>query len=202
MESLDQLAIKYGSDKSSKHHGYCDVYERYFAPLRHSNISFLEIGVGGYHYPERGGEGLRMWDEYFDCAKWVVGIDKFDKSFKIGITRIIKCDQTDSEGLTNLMNEYNFDVIVEDASHINPLTIRTFEILFPQMKSGGIYAIEDTHTSYWESIASDGHDFKGGNHEGTVMNYFKRLCDEVCLGKRSDIEGIHFYKQQIFIIKK
>lgn len=49
---LDQLAIKHGTDKSSLHHDYCDIYERLFLHLKDENIVFIEAGVGGYgfHY--------------------------------------------------------------------------------------------------------------------------------------------------------
>jgi len=38
-----------------------------------------------------------------------------------------------------------FDIIIDDASHISPLSIRSFEILFKLLKRGGIYVIEDLH---------------------------------------------------------
>jgi hypothetical protein len=74
--------------------------------------------------------------------------------------------------------------------------------MFPLLKSGGIYVVEDTETSYWSAVATDGTDFKGGDHPNTVMNYFKRKADEVNLIEKTDIEAVHFYKGIIIILKK
>ena len=38
---LRDLMAKYGSDKG--HHGFCEFYEGYFAPLRQSMKAFLEV---------------------------------------------------------------------------------------------------------------------------------------------------------------
>lgn len=63
--TLDELAIKYGTDKSSKGHGYCKIYDSYFKDLRKENINFLELGVGGYNHIDKGGNSHRMWYDYF-----------------------------------------------------------------------------------------------------------------------------------------
>lgn len=201
--TLDQLAIKNGTDKSSHHHNYCVVYEKYFEHLRNTNILLFEVGVGGYKYANRGGESLRMWSAYFPQGR-IVSIDLYDKT---GIhvpnnCEVHKCSQDDGKGLMNVLNGRTCDIIIDDGSHINPLTITTFEILFSQLKPGGIYVVEDTETSYWSAVATDGTDFKGGTHEGTVMNYFKRKCDEINLIETSDIAAVHFYKGLIIVLKK
>jgi len=51
--------------------------------------------------------------------------------------------------------------------------IFSFEHLFQSVKSGGIYIVEDCATSYWS-------DWEGGYlKETTMMEYFKRLTDDV-----------------------
>lgn len=203
MITLDSIAIKHGTDKSSLHHNYCVVYEKHFESLRDKHIVLLELGTGGYHYEGRGGESMRMWDEYF----WRGRIHSVDIYPKTGIKvparcAIHQCSQTDSERLGMIINDCGQpDIIVDDASHINPLTIESFEILWPRLKPGGIYVVEDTETSYWDAVASDGTDLKGGYHEGTVMNYFKRLTDTVNNKPERRIASIHFYKGLIIIYK-
>lgn len=201
--TLDQLAIKHGTDKSSAHHNYCVVYEKYFEGLRNKSLLLFEAGIGGYTYANRGGESLRMWCEYFQQGR-IISIDLYDKT-QIYVPKngeIHKCSQDDAQGLIRVLNGRQPDIIIDDASHINTLTVRTFDILFSQLKPGGIYVVEDTETSYWAAIATDGTDFKGGTHEGTVMNYFKRKCDEINLIENTDIASIHFYKGLIIITKK
>ena len=54
-----------------------------------------------------------------------------------------------------------------------PVTINTFEKLFPRIKPGGVYVVEDVCTSYWEQY--DG----GYLKQDSSMEYFKRLTDDV-----------------------
>ena len=72
MASLVELGQRHGSDKLA--HGYLEHYDRHFGPLRESAARVLEIGVGGYRGPARGGASLRMWADYFPSAR-VVGLD-------------------------------------------------------------------------------------------------------------------------------
>jgi hypothetical protein len=57
--------------------------------------------------------------------------------------------------------------------------ILTFNTLFPYVKSGGIYIVEDTTTSYWKEYK---------NYHISPTEYFKTLIDEVNLkGTRGNI---------------
>lgn len=197
---LNELAIKYQCDKSSKHHNYCDTYEWYLLPLRTLPITLLEIGVGGYQYPDKGGNGLRMWRDYFSKAV-IAGIDVFKKDFEIPGVDIFQASQTDEPFLKP-------HVIIDDASHINELTIETFRIHFPHLQSGGLYFVEDAHTSYWEENYGGNPDPVQGK---TTMNYFKNLADqlnyETLLAKYhkefcTEIDFVHFYPKLIVIKKK
>lgn len=206
--TLDSLALKYGTDKGSKGHNYCPIYERHLNYLKTQPFTLLEIGIGGYHYPDRGGESLRMWADYFTHAK-IVGVDTYDKSF-LNSPRIqtFVGSQDDIEFLHRVVKLTGRpQVIIDDASHINYLTIKTFEVLFPLLAPGGVYVAEDVHTSYWfENYSGCANPLVGD----TTMNYFKRLTDqlnyEVLQEKyREDfagmIESISFYKELV-IIKK
>lgn len=199
---LDRIGLKTKTDKSSVHHNYLHTYEKYFEPIRNKELLVFEIGCGGYHFSNKGGESLYMWREYFVNSR-IITIDLYDKSnvWCPANCEIHKCSQDDGKALMNVLNGRQPDIIIDDASHINPLTIKTFEILFPQLKKGGIYVVEDTETSYWSAVATDGTDFKGGTHDMTVMNYFKRKADEINLIDTSDIQTIHFWKGLIFIFK-
>ncbi len=168
---LTLLAAHFGTDKWGKH-WYAQHYQRYFAPMRHRPINLLEIGVGGYEDSAEGGESLRMWKAFFSKAN-IVGIDICDKTqFIEKRIDIRQCDQTDAEALRRLSEEYGgFDIIVDDGSHLNPHVIQTFHILFPLLRPHGIYAVEDTQTSYWPTWGG------GIDNPSSSMAFFKRLTD-------------------------
>jgi demethylmacrocin O-methyltransferase len=170
----------------------------------------LEIGVGGYESPLTGGNSLRMWKSYFPFAN-IFSLDIYDKSFlQEKRIKIFKGSQIDKDFLKKVCNEIGeIDLIIDDGSHINEHVITTFELLFPKLKNGGIYVVEDTQTSYWEEYGGDSKDF---NKEGTIYHYFKRLIDglnhqEFIIKdyKKSyydaHIVSLHFYHNMIFIYK-
>ncbi len=201
--SLCELATKHGSDKGPKHHNYTPAYSHYFSPYKDLPITLLEVGIGGYHYPDRGGNSLRMWRDYFTQAK-IIGIDCYPKSFIIDEVSMFTMNQTDPA-----LAQFSPDIIVDDASHINPLTIQTFKILFPALKNGGIYVIEDLETSYWTEHGYEGN--KNPIEGDTAMNFLKSLTDQlnshIFESKyhnefSGQMEWIHFYPQIVFIKKK
>jgi hypothetical protein len=207
--NLTKLAQIHQTDKYGSHF-YTPHYQLHLSRFRLKKINFLEIGVGGYSNPLAGGESLRMWKSYFPFAK-VVSIDIYDKSFhEQNRIKIYKGSQIDEE-ILNVINAESgpFDVIIDDGSHVNEHVIKTFEILFPKLKMGGIYVVEDTQTSYWESYGGTSNDF---NKEGTIYQFFKSLIDslnseEFILDSYErtyydkHIVSMHFYHNLIFIYK-
>lgn len=172
-DDLRKLATFYGTDKWGSH-WYMQHYQRYFEPLRRRPINLLEIGVGGEDDPRYGGQSLRTWKRFFPKAR-IVGIDIFDKRhFSESRIDVRICDQTDEAALRELSAEYGgFDIVIDDGSHQNEHVVKTFHVLFPLLRPDGIYAIEDTQTSYWPS-------FGGGlDQPGTLLNFFKGLTDDL-----------------------
>lgn len=56
-------------------------------------------------------------------------------------------DQADGKALTQILGESFggscLDLVVDDASHLGPQTRASFETLFPRVRPGGVYVIED-----------------------------------------------------------
>ncbi|GJM37626.1 MAG: hypothetical protein DHS20C19_09930 [Acidimicrobiales bacterium] len=55
-------------------------------------------------------------------------------------------DQADTERLTQLVDthvEGELDVVIDDASHLLEPTTATFDCLFPRLRAGGVFVIED-----------------------------------------------------------
>lgn len=47
------------------------------------------------------------------------------------------------------------DLVIDDASHIYDLSVTTFDILFPRVRTGGYYVIEDWGWAHWPGFAGD-----------------------------------------------
>jgi hypothetical protein len=191
---LNGLATLFATDKWGSH-WYTQHYERFFSPLRLQRLNILEIGVGGYDNTAQGGESLRMWAAYFPRSL-IYGIDVYDKTrFSQGRIRIRQCSQTDAEGLRRLCDETGgFDIVIDDGSHMNKDVTAAFEILFPGLRRGGMYAIEDVQTAYWPSW--DG----GLSNPASSMAFFKKLAGR--LSEDSPIAGITFFHNLVLLRKK
>ena len=165
---LDMLAKKYGTDKSSGIHDYCRKYEKYLPFERDQSLKIMEIGV-------LEGGSLKTWQDYFPNSQ-IVGIDinPYCKAYEENRIKIEIGSQTDKEFLLELSLMYGtFDMILDDGSHQNNDVIYSFEQLFKMVKSGGIYIIEDTHTSYYS-------EYGGGRYKkGSTIEYFKGIIDEI-----------------------
>jgi hypothetical protein len=138
---LDRLGRIHGTDKAkprrSGERTYLAVYERYLRQRRFRRLTLLELGV--YR-----GASLQMWRSYFPRAT-VIGLDvdphaaERAPDFQIYIG-----SQEDPELLNRIADEHpTLEVVIDDASHINRLTFASFEVLFPRLRSGGLYIIED-----------------------------------------------------------
>ena len=168
MSTLDDLAKSLGTDKSSEIHNYCDKYEKYLPFNRYDELNILEIGV-------LDGKSLLTWKEFYYRSN-ILGIDINPdcKKYEEERIKVEIGSQADNVFLLDIMRDYgSFDFILDDGSHMNEHVIYSFEHLFESIKSGGVYAIEDIGTSYWE-------DYGGGFRKPhTSVEYFKRLADDV-----------------------
>jgi hypothetical protein len=172
---LDILAIKHKSDKCSKYHNYAVKYDKILSPYRESFKSILEIGVAQ-------GQSIKMWTDYFPNAT-IHGAD-IDQASEICETYSSRVkfhilDQRNIVQLKNLEQFSPFDLIIDDGNHWWKEQILTFKILFPYVRKGGIYIVEDTTTSYWREYR---------NNLISAVQYFKTLIDEVHLkGARGSV---------------
>ena len=207
--SLSKLATFYHSDKSDGHF-YTQHYQRHFAPLRRRSLKILEIGVGGNEDPRDGGASLRMWRDYFPRST-IYGIDLHDKSWHDERRiKTFKGSQDDETFLNDVIKQIGApDIIIDDGSHRSEHVIKTFNVLFPLLAATGIYAVEDTQTSYWSEYGGNETDV---NDETTMMGYFKGLIDGLNVDelRRKDyqptyfdrhITGMWFYHNLVFIQK-
>ncbi len=207
--NLSKLAKFYATDKWGRH-SYTPHYQFFLRKFKFKRIKLLEIGVGGYEKSDKGGKSLRMWKKYFPFGH-IYSIDIYDKN-KLEQNRIhiFQGSQIDEEFLSSLINKIGRpDIIIDDGSHINEHVIKSFEILFPYLNPGGMYAIEDTETSYMDAYGGDSVNIDNPN---TSMNYFKSIPDRINndrfemddyqkISFEDDIRSIHFFHELIIIEK-
>jgi cyclopropane fatty-acyl-phospholipid synthase-like methyltransferase len=167
--TLEQLAVHYNTDKAKFCHNYCEVYDTLFRSFKNEVKNVLEIGTSE-------GASLRMFRDYFVNAN-IHGIDIVDfneeTSGKLG-ERVFahKCDQTSKEQLLALMDKLNvkFDIIVDDGSHdMNDIKI-SLDVLFPFLKEGGLYLIEDLEHPRRMDEALEGHIHWFAQADSPIMN--------------------------------
>lgn len=157
--NLTDLAARFGSDKGAAKHRYTELYHMLFHPLRQQPITFLEMGlqIGG---PEHGQSAdrettdlpsVRMWLEYFPKAR-IHGLDVSDFGwFAQDRFTFHRCDMDDRAALAaSAANLPPLDIVIDDASHASHHQQNAFLELFPRLKPGGLYIIEDLR---WQPAA-------------------------------------------------
>ena len=140
MDDLTKIGIKYNTDKAT-FHNYTGFYNEYFKTVRNEKLTILEIGI-------LNGNSLLTLQEYFPNAE-IHAVDIVPKSVKEYGSRIhtYLCSQVDEDKLNELFSDMEFDIIVDDGSHLTLHQLQSFGFLFKKLKSGGLYVCEDLHTS-------------------------------------------------------
>ena len=139
--SLTELGTSFGTDKVK--HRYTQLYENYLGHLKDKPVTLMEIGV--YQ-----GCSLKMWEAYFTQGL-VYGIDNCTlitadqmKNLSKGRIRTIIADQLKRDQLQKVVDEIKeFDIIVDDGLHYQEHQQISLGFLFPFLRNGGIYVVED-----------------------------------------------------------
>lgn len=164
-----EYAARTGDRELHKWEHYLDLYPRLVGHLRGKDISFLEIGV------YKGGS-IGMWRGYFgqDARLTFLDIDPTCKELALPGTVVEIGDQADPAFLAAMAGRRGpFDLIVDDGGHKMHQQINSFRALWPRLNDGGLYIVEDVHTSYWPG-------FGGGYREkGSFIEFAKDLIDRM-----------------------
>lgn len=198
MNDLENFFWKKSDRCIYKWSSYFEFYDKYFKIFRQKKCKILEIGVC------KGGS-LQMWRDYFGKESLIVGMDVDQECISYtdeGIDIFI-ADQSNTDHLTKFVEKYGkFDIIIDDGSHLNSHQIKTFEFLYDYLNEGGIYLVEDTHTSYWD-------EYKDTNQ--TFTEFAKKIIDDLTAyhSRQNDsitkytknTSGIYFHDSMIFFEK-
>jgi hypothetical protein len=159
--------------------GLVDQYARFWASkqsFRSDNICELGIWDGG---------SIAFWYEYFHPEKHV-GIDlaqRGDSDYfrryisTKGLQDVIRTywgvDQADTVSLRDIVArefEGPLDLVLDDASHLYRPTKTSFEALFPLLRPGGLYIVEDWAWEHWAEFQSPDHPWADETSPTTFVN--------------------------------
>lgn len=174
---------------SIKWEHYYDLYDLHF-PKPPAKV--LEIGIGG------GGNLLRMREQGYN----VIGVDIED--IKIKDIPCLKADACSKPQMQQIARETGpFDVIIDDGGHRPYEIYCAFKTLWPALKEGGVYCIEDVHVCeklrwrIWTKL--------GFPSLQTVLDEIRRMQHAPYI---IDFEHafrfceVHTYPHIVFIVKK
>jgi SAM-dependent methyltransferase len=213
---LTDLATRFadGTNEVTKAVGSLyELYDSYFAELADQPITLLELGV-------YTGESLKTFGTYFHKGK-IIGIDIEDRhtdfSAHPNITFVVG-DQKNPEELAKICSKYapdGIDIIIDDASHLGTWSLISYNSLFPYLKPGGFYVVEDWATGYWDDWP-DGSRFQAFKPEDTdeqigkripshdfgMVGFVKYLVDEVIRRPEPDrLDLMHIHKEMVVLRK-
>lgn len=139
---LNDIGLRLNADKSSRFHNYLDFYQEQL-PGQSFNGRLLEIGI-------MDGYSMQMWREYYPDAAEIIGLDIMPKQhLDIPGVTMLQLNATDIEAVNELGN---FDIILDDGSHMSLEQQQAFFWLYNnQLNTGGYYIIEDLWTSYMDA---------------------------------------------------
>jgi len=203
---LQQIGRHHGTDKSVhnfKGVTYLDVYTQHIPPLVKCMV---ELGV-------YKGASLRTWREFFPHAE-VWGVD-IDPEVKQGDPKVITGSQADPNTISQVAPDKEFDFVVDDGSHLVGHIIQSFELIWPRVRSGGLYVVEDLLMTYIEDMSSTHRDSVAGiswpgqkyNHLEECQNDRQRLnawlLDKIAKldNGDGDIRSISFHHMMAFFHK-
>lgn len=180
---------------------YFPIYVRHLERLKGTAPSILEIGV------YRGGS-LDMWRRYLGQSVKVTGIDIDPSAAELADPRslVLLGDQADPEFLESVVRDHGpFDIVIDDGGHTMEQQITSIETLFPSLNEGGVYVVEDCHTSYWDHFGG------GRGRAGTFMEWTKARIDDLHRYHEREpvdpvwtdhVDGIHCYDSLIVFEKQ
>lgn len=152
--------------------------------------TILELGV-------LQGASLDLWRERFPDAQ-IVGIDR-DPPESNSSWQTITGEQDDVGVLVRASLDRGgyWDLVVDDCEHVGAKSEASFWALWPYVRSGGCYVVEDWGTGYWPGWI----DHDSGH---SMVDFVKSLVDHIddCgSGDGVGIRSVEFVPGQVFIWK-
>jgi hypothetical protein len=170
------------------------------------------------------GGSLDIWQAYLGERARIVGLDINPecKTHERDGVEILIGDQADPNFMTGtVLPKGPFDIVIDDGGHTADQQLVSFLTLFPLLKEGGVYIVEDLHTTFWiggqtSRFGINFYDFARGLTEKlTLYHIDQRLMERYQTPREqradkvefqnfaaSDIFGIHFYDSVVVFEKR
>lgn len=208
------------ADFVTREQKFWEIYNAYLPKKRSTRFDLVEIGVFW-------GESIKVFAEHYFNAR-ILGLDlkmneiDFSKYKNVSYET---CDQANKTHMIEVVSKFSAapDIIIDDASHIGSLTLSTFQTLFPLLKNGGLYIIEDWMTGYRDDWA-DGKEAEthrtredGGftSHDYGMVGVIKQIIDYIDINNINNkqwapdeataappvIESLMIHRGQVIIVK-
>ena len=185
-KTLAQLYAEHEGKVSDKWSLSISEYDRIFKGYRFKPIRMLEIGI-------QNGGSLEILAKYFQNGKKFIGCDINPECSILNYNdpRIsVVVGDANSDDVQSIIKRYSaeFDIVIDDGSHLSRDIIKSFVRYFPALVDGGLFVAEDLHCSYWK-------EYEGGLFDPfSSISFFKRLADVV----NYDYWGVERQQKEIF----
>jgi len=198
--SLTGLADLYGSDKGSIKHLYTEKYEQLIQSLlcgrnrRETSLRVAEVGIAC-------GASLRMWANYLPASK-IFGFDIREDCKNL--CRDLSNVQIEIvDPITQPLLKSNFDIFIDDASHISEDIFSIFNNCWTNVSPGGYYVIEDLSCTYNPDYA---HQFSQTFGKQAINNraVVLLMVDSIMrsIDQRKDVSDFSYHPQMLVIRKR
>ncbi len=148
MPTLNEIANTCGTDKGDEHHcahRYAELYEKLLKSMS-PDLTLLEIGIYDSRFP---GASMTMWREFLPQARLFgidINIDALGLKNTIPGLDVHLADQGDSTAVDAVMRAIGLvDFAIDDGSHRLSDISCSLRTIWPYVKTGGYYAVEDLH---------------------------------------------------------
>jgi hypothetical protein len=191
-----ERAMIQGTDKTTTHR-YQYMYAKYLLPVRHREIKLLEIGLGCD--TEWGpGHSVDLWHELLPrMTYYSIELDggcamKFVP--RLGNRQFIG-SQDDPSFLAKVVNVSGpVDVVIDDGSHFSSHQRSSFLYLWPFVKPGGLYVIEDLQCNFLSGYHGEGTGMATGGGSRMVVEFVLALMGR---GAQGDSDQLAFNEAYI-----
>jgi hypothetical protein len=172
------------TDKGPSQHNYTELYERLFLEWKNEPITIFEIGIAS-------GGSLKMWQQYFSHAR-IFAVDIEPKTqFDNPRVRTFIADQADRGQLKPAIEASGRPhILIDDGGHTMEQQQISLGYLFPHVREGGYYVIEDVHTSLpalWQ-----GYGVEGGGANTTL-----RMLENFIRGSKPSIRSKYMTQDEM-----